>query len=1420
MSATCTIQPSGAATYTASTTIIPDSDPEGFFTGQIERTVFSFTITPGYRFVKYDYTVTSYYNGSQSSSDAHTSTNINTEFDDSHYVYPGLQVTIDEYCTDIVATFEYIGPVDDATLSYNLMGGTGNFPTQSYQHEVGTVVSETIPVRNGYIFRGWSLSSAATTVDYSPGDVFRYGGAGAHTLYAVWIAESGTISTIIHVARNEEDEYSDAGDIATFTATWTITSISGLACRGSITWSLTGIEPGYELSRIDFLHGTDRIGSGYTNTGTVSGLSWTVDGLPDTAIAYWVFTGADLHYSVAAVDESGTPTQHGTVKIFPSNATSVTVAGNTALTFIATPGTDWKFLYWRKAGEGVDLSTDTSYTIIANSGNTGAYEGYFKDKRTKYDVSLTISPQSAVTAGATVGGAGQYSIGDTIVFTATGTEDYEFEKFKMKGYSFSSESNPYQWKLSEQDVEMTTEWIAYFKASSMYQVLTKVNRAVGTFTKSGSGNMFPAGYELTLTATVANAYQSKYACTSIGYTQGSSIKNEHLSYSDFQNGMEYTYDVDADAVWMAYFTGYGIVNLMSRGALYRNINAYVGKPYGYGESLPTPTLSGYFFTGWYTEDDSSDDGYENGEKVTDETIVPEAVMTGGSPYYALYAHWSSSTTKFYINGLLSNYIVGSVTINTPARGYFFANETCRIDVERSSDWNAHLFVYKYTSVLTRGSIWTEVNREGVPFEFVVGDHVDWAYGGDQAGEKKIDIRFNYEDEGVTVTTSEIPADRSLGYVDALDHVRYLPEDTVTAKAILVGYGLLVRWEQKIHGEDWKKYDPDVFTPLEKQFEAGEGGSEIRGVFGVTGATLYYDTNGGAPPISPQTYTTNAAVTLSDGNGVARVGYSLIGWGDDASDVEPDYGLGQEAYFSQRGVTLYAVWYGTPQQIGTFLHYKALTGEPYEGTPPGSATAQVSSIQRTSALGTLQGNLTWTVTMPEEEGSDAIPEVSFARIEFCPSESGTPLLSSEEQSKESPGEVVNFPCTSSIANEWVGKIYYSTDYEYVATFDANGGENAPAPIAYVTGVPFTISTQEPTWEGHAFIGWSLDKDATEADVQPGQEFLPRIGPIYENMVFYAVWRTGTTVSTIRHYDRTAQEYSATPLSAAYVWTTAQRSGSLNTYTINWQITNVTAGYELSKTSTIVVTATRAGTVATGNGATGASEYKTTEDLSQSTWTATIYYVQSYYVLSYDTRGGSPAIESQTVEISEGRTTVSDKIPRRKGYYFLGWTENPQGIDAQYQPGDTIEITENTTLYALYENDESESSGDASDESPYDPDIMFTVYGKPDSSTRGSVSPAKVQYKEGETVTFTATASLGYRFAYWSKSSGGVPLSTDATYSFTGTAAENGLVYWAVFSSKDVDYTSLLIYDDETGLLMSYKRQDGTETLIWDDNGAAD
>ena len=101
-----------------------------------------------------------------------------------------------------------------------------------------------------------------------------------------------------------------------------------------------------------------------------------------------------------------------------------------------------------------------------------------------------------------------------------------------------------------------------------------------------------------------------------------------------------------------------------------------------------------------------------------------------------------------------------------------------------------------------------------------------------------------------------------------------------------------------------------------------------------------------------------------------------------------------------------------------------------------------------------------------------------------------------------------------------------------------------------------------------------------------------------------------------------------------------------------------------------------------------------DMSESTHNLEIWYVVSqewdpqqfmidpvFHMVNYDTNGG---IDAPSADSKPHKQTIalSEYIPSREGYVFIGWAVDPEAKEAQYQPGDNFADDVDITLYAIW------------------------------------------------------------------------------------------------------------------------------------------
>lgn len=74
----------------------------------------------------------------------------------------------------------------------------------------------------------------------------------------------------------------------------------------------------------------------------------------------------------------------------------------------------------------------------------------------------------------------------------------------------------------------------------------------------------------------------------------------------------------------------------------------------------------------------------------------------------------------------------------------------------------------------------------------------------------------------------------------------------------------------------------------------------------------------------------------------------------------------------------------------------------------------------------------------------------------------------------------------------------------------------------------------------------------------------------------------------------------------------------------------------------------------------------------------------YTVSYNANGGS--VSPASVEVKSGSSVILP-TPTRNGYTCLGWSESKNADVAKYEPGDSITVTKDIALYAVWEEDKA-------------------------------------------------------------------------------------------------------------------------------------
>ena len=239
-----------------------------------------------------------------------------------------------------------------------------------------------------------------------------------------------------------------------------------------------------------------------------------------------------------------------------------------------------------------------------------------------------------------------------------------------------------------------------------------------------------------------------------------------------------------------------------------------------------------------------------------------------------------------------------------------------------------------------------------------------------------------------------------------------------------------------------------------------------------------------------------------------------------------------------------------------------------------------------------------------------------------------------------------------------------------TYDPQGGTGEPADQTGDAASEVTVSTTEPTRDGHTFEGWNTQADGNGTSYSGGDTYmLPNSG----TDTLYAQWTTVfTTPETVTlTYDPqggTGEPADQTGDAASDV-TVSTTEPTRDGYTFQgWN------------------------TQADGNGTpySGGDTYTL-----PNSGTDTLYaqWQINTVTLTYDPQGGIGEPADQTGDAASD-VTVSTTEPTRDGYRFTGWNTEADGSGDDCVGGDTYTLPNSgtDTLYAQWEPATTTTSGD--------------------------------------------------------------------------------------------------------------------------------
>lgn len=282
------------------------------------------------------------------------------------------------------------------------------------------------------------------------------------------------------------------------------------------------------------------------------------------------------------------------------------------------------------------------------------------------------------------------------------------------------------------------------------------------------------------------------------------------------------------------------------------------------------------------------------------------------------------------------------------------------------------------------------------------------------------------------------------------------------------------------------------------------------------------------------------------------------------------------------------------------------------------------------------------------------------------------------------------------------------------FDANGGSGAPDMIKRHWGEIVYIPTTVPYKSGYTFKGWTKSKGSATVDYKPGDP----IGDDFD-VTLYAVW----SQNVVKTWSIT---YNANGGSNAPAKQTANVGQSI---TITYSKPTRT-GYTFLGWST-------------WNESPQPEEAFTPGYSYRSDYDITLYAVwkqqtqTTQYSLSFNLQGGNGTFNTLYGNYGD-RVQIPYNSPTRSGYSFLGWATSAYG-SASYQPGEYFTLYQNSTLYAVWEKNQTNQYI-----------VSFDLQG---GTATGGIPDVIGSYGFTFSITMRKPYKSGYTFQGWATSANG-------------------------------------------------------------------
>ena len=1123
----------------------------------------------------------------------------------------------------------------------------------------------------------------------------------------------------------ENDVVVSTNTAYSFTATADRTLVANFeAIVYNISTSASPVEGGTVAGAGDYNYGQEVTLIATANTG-YSFTNWTEDGSVVSTNANYTFTVsanrtmvANFEINTYTISANANPAAGGTV-----NGAGDYTHGQT-VTLTATANTGYNFVNWTENGTAVSTNATYSFTATDNRTLVANFEA----------ISYTISASANPLEGGTITGAGDYTYGQNVTLNAVANTGYTFVNWTENGtivstnaeYTFTANSN--------------RNLVANFQINTYNITVTANPTEYGTV--SGAGN-YTHGQTVTLIATANTDYSF------VNWTENGNIVSTDAEYSFtatasrtlVANFATITYTITASASPVA-------------GGTVTGSGSYAS---GQEVNLSAVANTGYNFTNWT----------ENGSVVStnaDYSFTAEADRT-----------------------LVANFTLNTYTISSTA------NPTEGGTIEGADEYSHGETVILRATANTGYTFknWTEGNA-------VVSTNAQYSF---TATADRI-LVANFQINTYSINATANPTEG--GTIEGADE--YSHGETVTLRATAnTGYTFT----------NWTEGNAVVSTDAQYSFSATADRTLVANfeINTYTVTAVADPTEGGTVTIDIPSqngvynYGTNLVITAT-----ANEGYHFVQWNDGLTTAQKTYMVDANAefiaYFVQNEATRYII---------------AATANPREG---GTITGTGVYEADAQAFLTATANTGYTFTNWTENGTvvSTNAEYSFtvttsrtlvANFELNtytitasanPAEGGTMTGAGEythgqmvtlRATANAGYAFINWTENGSVVSNTASYMFEATaDRSLVANFDAvtytiNASAN-PADGGTITGTGNYAYGQNITLtatanDGYIFANWTENGFVVSSDaeysftVTSDRTLIANFGATTYSVTASANPTEGGTIEGAGDYVPGQTVYLIATANEGYTFVNWTENGSVVYTNPSYQFTAISdrtlvANFEIN-TYTIIASANPfAGGTIEGDGnytygqtatltATANTGYEfvnwtedneivSTDTEYSFTVTTNRRLVANFSIGTYTISASANPAEGGTVEGADEYTygqTATLRATANENYNFTNWTEDNEVVstDAEY----SFTVTADRNLVANF---------------IYNEPAVYTITATANPTDGGTIEGAGV-YREGETVSLSASARTGYHFVNWTENEAIV--STNAEYTFTARENRN-------------------------------------------------